>query len=175
MAMSRSSWSINALSVEFGLDRRTVGKRLENVTPYDLGADGSPRWRLSDAAPALLLHATKAPAKAPQQAPEGCEILERIPNPVHSGFVVAWMELFANFQPIAAGALMGCGLSRTQAERAVGWLLVGFIGFANDAARKANIPPWIEEEDPAWLPADMMLKPDWNGLAAHAKQVRSPG
>jgi hypothetical protein len=173
MAMSPQSWSISALATEFRLDRRTTAKRLQDVIPCGNGPDGSPRWRLSDAAPALLLHGTQPVSKSRQPVPEGCEILERIPNPVHSGFIVAWMELFANFQPIAAGALMGSGLSRAQAERAVGWLLVGLIGFANDAARKANIPPWVEEEDPAWLPADMMLKPDWNGLAAHAKQVRS--
>ncbi len=174
MAMSRTSWSINALATEFQLDRRTVGKRLENVLPYDLGPDGSPRWRLSDAAPALLLHATATTSKPLRPPPQGCEILTRVPNPVHAGFVTAWLELFVNLQPIAASALMGSGLSRKQAEPAVGWLLVALLTFADGAARKAGIPPWIEEEEPSWLPMEMMLKPNWDGLVAHAKQTSKP-
>ena len=33
MAMMAQEWSINGLSVEFGVDRRTVAKRLQDVTP----------------------------------------------------------------------------------------------------------------------------------------------
>ena len=48
MVMMRQLWSANALSLEFGLDRRTVGKRLENVPPAGESRSGSPGWRLKD-------------------------------------------------------------------------------------------------------------------------------
>lgn len=35
MAMTKKRWSINALSVELGLDRRTLARRLEDVEPAE--------------------------------------------------------------------------------------------------------------------------------------------
>ncbi|WP_159709831.1 hypothetical protein [Geminicoccus flavidas] len=174
MAMSRQSWSINALSVEFQLDRRTVGKRLENVLPYDLGPDGSPRWRLSEAAPALLRPADKpAASKMAGKCPPGCEILLRVPDPAHGGWVIAWLELFANFQWLAAGPMMASGLSREQAEKTAGWLFVMLMSFADSSAKKAGIPPWLEEEEPGWLPSEMIVEPDWEAATAYAHQVQA--
>lgn len=53
MAMTSQMWSISALSVEFGLDRRTVAKRLENVHPAE-GSGRSARYRMSEAAGAIF-------------------------------------------------------------------------------------------------------------------------
>lgn len=47
-------WSINALAEEFGIDRRTVKKRLEGITPAGESSGGHPAWRLRDAAAAVL-------------------------------------------------------------------------------------------------------------------------
>jgi hypothetical protein len=171
MAMSRTSWSINALSVEFQIDRRTVGKRLENVTPYDLGPDGSPRWRMNEAAPALLK--SSEPLRPIRPVPRGCEILQRVPNPVHGGFITAWLEIFANFQWLAAGPLMASGLTKEQAEKAIGWLFVMLMSFADNSAKEAGIPPWLEEEAPAWMPSELVLQPDWKAAAAYARQVQA--
>lgn len=45
--MIAQEWSMSALSVELGLDRRTLGKILEGVEPC--GGDGrGPKWRLRD-------------------------------------------------------------------------------------------------------------------------------
>lgn len=45
MALQRQLWSINALSVELGLDRRTLAKRLDGLAP----AQESPKtYRLRD-------------------------------------------------------------------------------------------------------------------------------
>jgi hypothetical protein len=166
MAMSRQSWSISALATEFRLDRRTVGRRLGNVAPCGHGPDGSPRWRLANAAPALLKFTQ--PPRPTSTMPEGCEILYQVPNPVHAGFVTAWIEAFVNFQPIAACALKATGLSRSQAEPAVEWLQIEFIRFAERSARHAGIPPWAEEAEVAWLPMDIMRKPEWEALEAEA-------
>lgn len=52
MSMTPKFWSINALSVELGRDRRTVAKALAGVPPA--GEErGKPVWRLQDAASAL--------------------------------------------------------------------------------------------------------------------------
>jgi phage terminase Nu1 subunit (DNA packaging protein) len=48
-------WSINRLSEEAGMDRRTIKKRLEQVEPCDF-QDGDPVYRLRDFIGALLGH-----------------------------------------------------------------------------------------------------------------------
>jgi phage terminase Nu1 subunit (DNA packaging protein) len=46
-------WSVNGLSVEFKLDRRTVAKRIESVPPAK--SDGrTAMWRIADVAPLLV-------------------------------------------------------------------------------------------------------------------------
>jgi hypothetical protein len=172
MAMSRQSWSISALSVEFQIDRRTVGKRLENVLPYDLAPDGSPRWRLSDAAPALLRGEDRS-LKPSRRPPPGAEILLKIPNDVHAGFITAWLEIFANFQWLAAGPLMASGLTKEQAQKAIGWMFVTLMSFADNSAKEAGIPPWLEEESPAWMPSELVIEPDWKAAAAYARQAQA--
>lgn len=46
-------WSINALAEEFGIDRRTVKKRLEGIPPAG-ETSGHPAWRLRDVAIAVM-------------------------------------------------------------------------------------------------------------------------
>jgi hypothetical protein len=48
MAMTKSLWSVNALSVELGRDRRTVAAALSNIPP-DGTRQGHPAWYLSTA------------------------------------------------------------------------------------------------------------------------------
>jgi len=52
MATKPQLWSISGLARELGLDRRTVAKRLEDVTPA-AGIGRSARFRLADAAGAI--------------------------------------------------------------------------------------------------------------------------
>ncbi|WP_222183026.1 DUF1441 family protein [Geminicoccus harenae] len=170
--MSRTSWSINALATEFQLDRRTVGKRLEGVVPVDLGPDGSPRWSMVDAAPALLN--PREPRSAPTRPPpEGAEILTKIPNDVQAGFVIALLDLMTNGKPYIGGALMASGLSLEQAKRGAAHVHVALMSFADRAARNLGIPPWVQQEEPSWIPVDKIQEPDWKGLAAFAKQERA--
>ena len=48
MSMQPQLWSISALSVEFGVDRRTIAKRLAPMAPAGM-KNGSPVYRLADA------------------------------------------------------------------------------------------------------------------------------
>jgi hypothetical protein len=53
MAMTRSQgWSISALATEFGLDRRTVAKRIEGIAPSGT-VSGAQVWALVDVSAAL--------------------------------------------------------------------------------------------------------------------------
>ncbi len=53
MSMTKKHWSVSALAVEFGIDRRTVAKRVEGIAPA--GEErGSPVWRLADVAAAVM-------------------------------------------------------------------------------------------------------------------------
>lgn len=45
-------WSVNALSTEFGLDRRTVAKRIKDAAPAG-ELSGKPAWKMADVAAAL--------------------------------------------------------------------------------------------------------------------------
>ena len=47
MAMQPSTYSLNALSVELGIDRRTLAKRLADVPPAEVRGR-SKRWRMQD-------------------------------------------------------------------------------------------------------------------------------
>ena len=53
MPRSPVGWSINGLSIELKLDRRTVRKRLQDVEPLSDGPKG-PLYSLADAARALF-------------------------------------------------------------------------------------------------------------------------
>jgi len=51
MAMQRQTWTINGLSAEFGVDRRTLSKRLSGLPPAEikeLKNRTERRWYLSD-------------------------------------------------------------------------------------------------------------------------------
>ena len=66
--MQARTWTISGLAVEFGIDRRTVAKRLESLEPDD--ADGkSKRWLMKRAAPRLI---------APMATGDGDEALDPI-------------------------------------------------------------------------------------------------
>ena len=51
--MSQNLWSVSALAVEFGLDRRTVAQRLNNVEPAETKGRGK-KYKLQDAAKAII-------------------------------------------------------------------------------------------------------------------------
>ena len=173
MAMSRTSWSVNGLATEFGLDRRTVAKRLESVIPVDLGPDGSPRWSMMDAGPALL--APREPRSGSRRPPPaGAEILTKIPNDVQAGYATAWLEIAVNIKPLVASALMMSGLPLPQAQKATTHVYAFLMRYADKTMREIGIPPWQQQEAPDWVPMDKVQEPNWQGLAAFAKQQQAP-
>jgi hypothetical protein len=64
MAMQSKLWTINALSVELGIDRRTLAKRLEHLPPVkvlQVGRRTEKRWRLADVLAHLQPHSKEGP------------------------------------------------------------------------------------------------------------------
>jgi hypothetical protein len=172
MAMSRTSWSINALATELGLDRRTVANRLERVIPVDLAADGSPRWALADAAPALLNPGGRKslPSRPP---PPGAEILLKIPNDVHAGYVATWLDIAANIRPVVASALMMSGLSLKDAKRCTNHVHAFMVRHGGQTMKKAGVLPKSQDDEMDWVPVDCIQEPNWQGLVEMAKQERA--
>jgi hypothetical protein len=60
MAMTPVLWSLNALAVEFGLDRRTVAARLRDTPPGGKTKGGHDGWRLVDVVEALTGYGGRA-------------------------------------------------------------------------------------------------------------------
>jgi hypothetical protein len=59
-ATTNGLWSVNALALEFDMDRRTVTQILRTVRPAGK-LKGYPAWRLREAAAALLRHGGMSP------------------------------------------------------------------------------------------------------------------
>jgi phage terminase Nu1 subunit (DNA packaging protein) len=57
MAMMQKDWTISALSVEFGMDRRTLAKRMNDVTPVRKDKKTS-YYKMEDAARAIFAGAS---------------------------------------------------------------------------------------------------------------------
>jgi hypothetical protein len=66
MGMQRSLWSVNALSVELGRDRRTIAKALDGV-PADGTVKGHPAWYLEAALDALSASGAPRRSDSPQR------------------------------------------------------------------------------------------------------------
>lgn len=61
-------WSINALAEEFGVDRRTVKRRVEGIPPAG-EVNGYPAWRLRDVAVAVMGPQVASPDADPDVLP----------------------------------------------------------------------------------------------------------
>src|SRR3954469_18130081 len=91
MSMTARLWSISALSVELGLDRRTIGAGLRGVRP-DGELRGSPAWLLSTALRALRVKgAPQLPPVDEPPPPTGFEVLAEIADPTHAAMAVGWL------------------------------------------------------------------------------------
>src|SRR4051812_19815794 len=103
MAMTAKLWSINALSVELGLDRRTIGNRLRG-TPADGRISGKPAWLLPTALRALRVKDAIEVPPATEPPPPGYEILERVPDAIQGALVAGWLGAIYSIGIMLRGA-----------------------------------------------------------------------
>lgn len=163
MAMQPTLWSINALATEFGLDRRTVAKRLADVPPAGERA-GHPVWRLADALPALT--GQDVPPDPPPPPP-GFDWLADVP-PREALAGLALMLLAYRLPPAVAGLAVAAGAPcRTAYATAKAMHLAG-VQLVAEVARECGLRPWAVEDDPGVIVPDCFEAVDWPRLAAMA-------
>src|SRR4051812_42507385 len=108
MAMTSRLWSISALAVELGLDRRTVAARLRTVAP-DGTLKNSPAWLLPTAVRALRPDGRGASRGGDAFA------TARI-NPFLSGITLGHNVTLLGVPQAVAEAAVAAGLSMDQAH-----------------------------------------------------------
>jgi hypothetical protein len=162
MAMTAKLWSINALSVELNMDRRTVGARLRGVPP-DGRIQRSPAWLLSTALRALHVKgaAGMQSADVPPPPPAGYEILAEIPNQVHGALTIGWLRAVYSIGRIVLNLAPQASCSSEQARELALMVTVALIGRAESELRECGVPPFAEDM-PSWLNMDAF---EWSVVA----------
>ena len=143
--MTKQLWSINALSVELGTDRRTLAKRLADLPPDEEKAQAGKRvrrWRLAR----VLEHLSRSPGRSRQEdiEAEGCRRFNEILGQVLFPSLVT-SRYFTGF--FVASMHQDFGLSKPSALRAY---QTGALAYALAEACKGDtlmfeVPPIISE------------------------------
>jgi len=161
--MMAKLWSINALSIEFDLDRRTVARRIRGIPP---GGDmaGKPAWHLADVAAALTGNgATGAKAGSPPPPP-GFEKLAGLPA-LDQIATFALLEM-AYRAPAQAGVLaVAAGASCETAFALRQALMVAMAGLAVELARLCHLRPLADNADAPLFDLTAFADCDWHALA----------
>ncbi|MDX6748797.1 hypothetical protein SH611_03150 [Geminicoccaceae bacterium 1502E] len=131
MAMTPNDYSVSALSVEFGLDRRTVANRLAKVPPCRVQGR-TKYWRLADVLTQLAPEAVRRtlPGRSQEPPPLGMEPIADIENPTHAAVLTgALLAVYASGRAAAvSAACAGCAPDRAVSiARTVGifiWAMV---------------------------------------------------
>jgi hypothetical protein len=168
MAMQPTLWSVNALATEFGLDRRTVAKRLRDVPPAG-ERGGHPVWRLADVMPTLSKHRTDPRRENPAgtQYPPGFEWLADVPP--HAAFAGLALMLMAYRLPSVVACLaVASGASCRVAYALVEAMHLAALKLAAEVALDCRLPPWADEDDPEIVEPDCFEAVDWPRLAEAA-------
>ena len=114
MSMNPRLWSINALSTELDIDRRTVARRLRKVPPAGK-LNGHDAWHLADVLPILI--GGKVPQKRPEP-PLGYRALEDVANPFNQGALAMHLAMIYLAPVLTAHAVVENGGSMDLAFRA---------------------------------------------------------
>ena len=175
MPMTARLWSLNALAVELGRDRRTVAARLRRVPP-DGKLNGNPAWYLATALRALEDPRRPAAAASSPPRPDFPPWLEAIdelaPGPIEKGYCIALMSVLYQAPLLVATMAVrsGAGLSMAQAFAVSEAVSARLLHQLFEDARRAGIEPFTSagDEGPAIICPDAFAPVDWRRLAAEA-------
>jgi hypothetical protein len=176
MAMTARLWSISALAVELGVDRRTVGKRLARVPP-DGRLNGSPAWRLTTALEAVRPDPRPAPRRAhgsppapepPPPPPPGGEMLAGADGPADLGFGIAALLIVYELPRLAAVCAVEAGVPIGRAFELSGLMAAVVAHFVQGRAAEAGLEPWASGEDRVRLATRAFTPVNWPSLAVKA-------
>jgi hypothetical protein len=164
--MSSKLWSVNALAIEFNLDRRTVARRIAGIPPAGAIA-GHPAWRLSDVAGDLTRRTVPPSSKSSRPAPKvppGFEHLVGYPAIDQIG-TFALLEMVYR-APAQAGALAVASGATCEAAFALRRaLMVSLSRLAIDLSALCRLQPLADDPDAALFDLDAFVDCDWHALA----------
>jgi hypothetical protein len=174
MAAANGLWSVNALALEFDMDRRTVTQILRGVRPAGR-LKGHPAWRLRDAAGALLRYASTSPTMSMRRAqadhrrahtyqlvdgleeepdpeappcPDGLELVREAENPIDKGFALAATMAGAEVPRLVAVQAVGKGLPVAEAYDLANTVLLVLGAIVGKRAASLGIEPWASLDEP---------------------------
>jgi hypothetical protein len=164
--MTGKLWSVNALSIEFNLDRRTVARRIAGIPPAGEIA-GHPAWRLSDVAGDLSRRTAMPTQKAGRPAPiapPGFERLVGLPAIDQIG-TYALLEMVYH-TPAQAGALAVASGATCEAAFALRRaLMVSLSRLAIEVSALCRLQPLADDPDAPLFDLDAFVDCDWHALA----------
>ncbi len=169
-ATTNGLWSINALALEFDMDRRTVTQILRTVRPAGR-LKGHPAWRLKEAAVALLRHGGMSPTMGVRRArrdyhetyhpepedgfdtealpcPVGLELVGQLENQIDKGFMLATLIAGADLPRLVACQAVEKGLPMAEAYDMANTVLLILGGIIGKRAASVGIEPWAKLEEP---------------------------
>ena len=171
MAASTSGlWSVNALALEFDMDRRTVTQVLRTVRPAGR-LKGYPAWRLRDAAGALLRHGGMSPTMGMRRArrdyheahhpgpedgpdaeappcPVGLKLVGQLENQIDKGFMLATLIAGGELPRLIAVQAVEKGLPVADAYEVANTVLLVLGGIIGKRAASVGIEPWASFDEP---------------------------
>jgi len=168
--MTKKKWSVSALAVEFGMDRRTVAKRLEGVPPSGKER-GSAVWNLSDAAAALT--GTSGPAKPGNSAPPVPPGFERLTglSALDQIATFAMMEMARRAPAQAAVLAVAAGADVQTAYALRKAMIVAIVGEVVNVSGLCLMQPLADNPGADLFDLDGFDQCDWQALAAGTGEV----
>jgi hypothetical protein len=169
-ATTNGLWSVNALALEFDMDRRTVTQVLRTVRPAGK-LKGHPAWHLREAAAALLRHGSMSPTMGMRRArrdyreiyhpepedgpdtealpcPVGLELVGRLENQIDKGFMLATLIAGAELPRLVAVQAVEKGLPVAEAYDVANMVLLVLGGIIGKRAASVGIEPWASFDEP---------------------------
>ena len=169
-ASTNGLWSVNALALEFDMDRRTVTQVLRTVRPAGR-LKGHPAWHLREAAAALLRHGSMSPAMGMRRArrdyhetygdrledepeadapprPSGLEQVGALENQIDKGFMLATLMAGADLPRLVACQAVEKGLPIAEAYDAANTVLLVLGAIVGKRAASVDIEPWAKFDQP---------------------------
>lgn len=150
--MTRHLWSINALALEFDLDRRTVTQLLRRVRPCG-ELKGHPAWTLPVASAVLVPYARQRGTlhvrhQEPPPLPPGWALLAEAGDDLDRGYIIATLTTLYEIQRLAMSVAVE---ERVPIGKAYGIANVMMLAMAGILAAKGKLwglEPWASAKDP---------------------------
>lgn len=162
MSMTRKLWSLSGLAVEFGMDRRSVARRIDGIAAAG-EIKGKPAWRLADVAPALA-NGTGKKQKEPIAVAPGFERLAGLPA-LDQIATFALLEMTYRTPAQAAVLSIGAGADCATAYGLRKALILALSRLMVDTARMCDLQPLANNADASLFDMTAFDECDWHALA----------